>query len=89
MTRKALRQQIQQLNHRLNERQKKRLRTKQQLTALVKNTHPFLLVAVGLFAGVASGLMGWRKVYAVSRVGFNVYPLLKNSVGGMVGMSND
>ncbi|WP_339671165.1 hypothetical protein [Dasania marina] len=89
MTRKALRQQIQQLNHRLNERQKKRLRTKQQLTVLVKNSHPFLLMAVGLLAGVASGLMGWRKVYAVSRVGFSVYPLLKNSADGMAGMRND
>tara|TARA_R110002050_G_scaffold9504_2_gene33455 strand:+ start:30613 stop:30837 length:225 start_codon:yes stop_codon:yes gene_type:complete len=69
---------IQSVNQRLNLHQAKFKLTAGQSTAAFQKLNPYLIIGVGFFVGVVTNIVGWRKVYTFSSVGFSLYPFLIN-----------
>jgi hypothetical protein len=76
LTRKSLCREIESINQRLNSRQAQFQLTNEQSTLAIQKLSPYLIIGVGLLAGVVTGEMGWRKAYALAGVGFSFYPFL-------------
>jgi len=76
MTRKSLCREIQSINQRLNSRQEQFQLVNAQSNLALKKLNPYLIIGVGLLAGMATRLMGWRKIYTFVGASFSFYPLL-------------
>lgn len=79
MTRKSLCREINFVNQRLNLHQVQFQQTNEQSKVALHQLNPYLIIGVGLFAGVMTSVMGWRKVYRYAGAGLSFYPFL---VGG-------
>lgn len=78
MTRKSLCCEIASVNQRLNLRQARFKLINEQSKVAIEKLNPYLIIGVGLLAGVVTSEMGWRKVYAFAGTGFSFYPFLIN-----------
>lgn len=76
MTRKSLCREIEAVNQRLNLREAQFQLTSEQSKVAIQKLNPYLIIGVGLLAGVATSQMGWRKVYTFAGAGFSFYPFL-------------
>lgn len=76
MTRKSLSREIETVNLRLNSRQMQFQLTSDQSKVAIQKLNPYLIIGIGLLAGVVTNEMGWRKVYAFAGAGFSFYPFL-------------
>ncbi|CCK75909.1 MAG: hypothetical protein KBT75_17465 [Oleispira antarctica] len=78
MSRKTLRCNIQSRNNSLKLRQTQLALASRQSRKALNRCNPYLIIGVGLLAGVTIKTIGWRKVYSFARVGARIYPLIIN-----------
>lgn len=76
MTRKSLCCEINSVNQRFNFHLAQFKQTSKQSKVALHQLNPYVIIGVGLFAGVMTSVMGWRKVYRYAGVGFSFYPFL-------------
>ncbi|SIS42298.1 hypothetical protein [Neptunomonas antarctica] len=89
MTRKSLCRDIQSVHQRLNLRQEQFQLANEQSKAALKKTSPYLIIGIGLLAGVVTHVIGWRKAYTVVNTSFSFYPFLLRSTRRLMSMRND
>ncbi|MFT4765259.1 MAG: hypothetical protein ACI9OH_002368 [Oleispira sp.] len=80
MTRKTLRSKIQSRNNNLNSRQAQFALNSSQSKQVLSQYSPYLIVGIGLFAGIATRAIGWRRVYGLLGMGVRLYPVIMNQV---------
>jgi hypothetical protein len=78
VTRKSLCREIKSVNQCLNSRQGQFQLTNEQSKVAIQKLNPYLIIGVGLLAGVVTSEIGWRRVYAVAGGGFSFYPFLRS-----------
>jgi hypothetical protein len=80
VSRKTLLHKIQLQNERLDLRQAQFILARARSKRVLSRCNPYLIIGVGLLAGVATKALGWRKVYSLAKVGARLYPLITNGV---------
>ena len=76
MTRKSLCREIESVNQRLNLTQTQLQLTHEQSKVSIQKLNPYLIIGIGLLAGIVTSEMGWRKVYTFAVAGVSFYPFL-------------
>lgn len=76
MTRKSLSREIQIVNLRLNFHRAQFQLTNQQSKVALYQLNPYLIIGVGLLAGVMTSGMGWRKIYRLAGTGLSFIPFI-------------
>ncbi len=76
MTRKALRRKIQARNNSLNAHQAQFSLTGAQSKLALKKHSPYLIIGIGLLAGVVTRVIGWHAVYSLVSTGASFYPYI-------------
>ena len=79
MTRKTLRRNIELRNNSLNLRQAEFVLINEQSKLAQQKWSPYLIVGIGLFAGIAAKVVGWRRLYSLAVAGIRLYPFIINS----------
>ena len=78
MSRKTLLREIQSRNSHLHVRQAQLVLDNAKSRHVINRYSPYLIVGVGLLAGIATKTLGWRKVYRFAKAGSRLYPFIIN-----------
>lgn len=78
MTRETLCRRIQSRNNSLKLRQAQFLLISAQSKLALKKRNPYLLIGIGLLAGIVTRVIGWQRIYRLASAGANLYPFMIN-----------